>query len=91
MGTGHHEGWARRWVAVALGGALFLGALGARAVPPPPPLLKVDPRAHAASKDRGPPPAAKAMAEEAEPGEGPAMIWLLPMAGQLSGAPNAGE
>jgi hypothetical protein len=91
MGTGHHEGRARRWVAVALGGVLFLGVLGARAVPPPPPLLKVGPRAPAASKDPEPPPATKAMAEEEESGAGPAMIWLLPMAGQLSGAPNAGE
>jgi len=70
---------------------LLLGALGARAVPPPPPLLKVDPRAPAASKDPEPPPATEAMAEEKEAGAGPALIWLLPMAGQLSGAPNASE
>jgi hypothetical protein len=86
MGTGQHEGRCRRWVAGMLGGALLLGALGARAVPSPPPLLKVDPhRAAAIAKaatSKGPE-AVPAKAEE-EPGAGPAVIWLLPMAGQLS-------
>ena len=91
MGTGTDtRGWVRRWVAAALGGALLLGVLGARAVPPPPPLLKVD--LHAAAKAPAPEVPAPAPAEpEAEPGAAPALIWLLPMAGQLSGAPNAGE
>lgn len=93
MGTGTDtHGWMRRWVAAALGGALLLGVLGARAVPPPPPLLKVDRHAHAAAKAPAPEVPAPPPAEtEAEPGAAPALIWLLPMAGQLSGAPNAGE
>lgn len=93
MGTGTDtHGWMRRWVAAALGGALLLGVLGARAVPPPPPLLKVG--RHAAAKAPAPedstslPATAK---DEEEPGAAPALIWLLPMAGQLSGAPAAGE
>jgi len=91
MGIGERGRWTDRWVAGALGGALLLGVLGARAVPPPPPLLKVDPRAAvAAAAAHEAPEAPPAQAEE-EPGAGPALIWLLPAAGQLSGAPGAGE
>ena len=90
MGTGHQEGSGRRWVAGALGGALLLGVLGARAVPPPPPLWKLDPHAVAKAPAPEAPEVQEAKAED-EPGASPALIWLLPMAGQLSGAPNAGE
>jgi hypothetical protein len=78
-------------VAAALGGAMLLGVVGARSVPPPPPFLKVDPHAVAkapAPREVEPEPVVQA---EEGPGAGPALIWLLPMAGQLSGAPNAGE
>jgi hypothetical protein len=87
MGTPEHRGWAGRWVAGALGGALLLGTLGAQAVPPPPPLLRFDPQAAHAKAPRPPEPEAPTEA----PQVGPALIWILPMAGQLSGAPNAGE
>jgi hypothetical protein len=92
MATGEPGGWAKRWVMAALGGAALLGVAGARLVPPPPPLVKVDPNAVARAKAPEPPapPVEPARAEE-EPGTAPALIWLLPMAGQLSGAPNAGQ
>ncbi|HEY8208535.1 MAG TPA: hypothetical protein VIG99_13685 [Myxococcaceae bacterium] len=93
MGTADHRGWARRWVAGALGGALLLGVLGARAVPPPPPLLWTDPARRSEAPPGPEPPGALAPGGQAggRPGVGPALIWLFPMAGQLSSPPGAGE
>jgi hypothetical protein len=90
MGGSDHRGWASRWVAGALGGALLLGLLGARAVPPPPPFQWPHSPGRGNEEPPAPEPEPDAQAG-GEPGMGPAMIWLLPVAGQLSSVPNGGE